>query len=134
MGFRNGAYCTVWDIESKSDNFTRARISISRRDKQTGEYVTDFSGYVGFPGTANAAKALALNKGSRIKLGDVDVSSKYIKEKNVTYYNFTVWSFEPTGYIKTGLSGNGVTGDTSFDPDAFINVDSSYDGGDDLPF
>lgn len=82
---------------------TKGRISISRRDKQTGEYINDFSGFVSFFGTAAAKKAAALKERDRIKLGDVDVHSYYDKEKNTTYYNFNIYSFD----IQTGRDGNG---------------------------
>lgn len=94
MGFRKDAYCTVWSVEPVSDVQTKARISISRKDKQTGEYTEDFSGFISFFGTAVAKKAACLKERDRIKLGDVDVRSKYDKEKKITYYNFNVYSFE----------------------------------------
>lgn len=95
MGFRKEAYCTVWDVQSISNVNTKGRISISRKDKQTGEYVDDFSGFVNFVGTTAANAAMALKKGDRIRLGDVDVKTRYDKEKNVTYYNFHIYSFDP---------------------------------------
>lgn len=94
MGFRQGAYCTVWSIEPASDVRTRGRISISRKNKQTGEYETDFSGFVDFIGTAAANKAMSLKERDRIKLGDVDVSTFYNKEKNITYTNYKIFSFD----------------------------------------
>ena len=94
MGFRKDAYCTVWSVDPVSDVQTKARISISRKDKQTGEYIEDFSGFVSFFGTAAAKKAASLKERDRIKLGDVDVRSKYDREKKVTYYNFNVYSFD----------------------------------------
>lgn len=94
MGFRAGAYCTVWGVEPKSDTMTSVRLSISRMDKNTGKYVTDFSGFTTFTGTVAATKAVALQEKDRIKLGDVDVSSKWDEEKKVMYYNFKVFSFE----------------------------------------
>ena len=59
MGFRTGSYATIWSVESATDTRTKARISISRKNKQTGEYDTDFSGFVDFIGTAAARKALS---------------------------------------------------------------------------
>lgn len=105
MGFRKDAYATVWSVESISDVNTKCRISISRKDKQTGQYTDDFSGFVSFFGTATAKKAACLKERDRIRLGDVDVRSKYDKEKNVTYYNFNVYSFE----IQTGTNGGDST-------------------------
>ena len=106
MGFRSKNYCTVWEVESISDTNTKARISASRKNKQTGEYETDFSGFVNFVGTAAAKKALGLKAGDRIRLGDVDVTTKYDKEKKVTYTNYKIFSFETRDEI------DGVTNNT----------------------
>lgn len=94
MGFRKESYATIWAVESVSDTLTKARISISRKNKQTGNYDTDFSGFVSFVGTAAAKKAACLKEKERIRLGDIDVTNRYDKEKNVTYTNFKVFSFE----------------------------------------
>ena len=94
MGFRKDSYATVWEVSRISDTMTKGRISISRKDKNTGEYVQDFGGFVAFCGTACARKALALKEKDRIKLGDVDVSNRYDKEKNTTYTNFNIFEFE----------------------------------------
>ena len=95
MGFRKDSFAMVWSVDAVSDTLTKARVSISRKNKQTGEYETDFSGFVSFVGTASAKKAASLRERDRIKLGDVDVTNRYDKEKNVTYTNFKVFSFEP---------------------------------------
>ena len=106
MGFRKDAYATVWSVESISDVNTKCRISISRKDKQTDQYTDDFSGFVSFFGTAAAKKAACLKKYDRIKLGDVDVRTKYDKEKNITYYNFNVYSFDIQEPMNGGGSSN----------------------------
>lgn len=85
MGFRKDAWATCWGVEVKSDTLTQVRISTSRKDKQTDEYVQDFSGFVAFVGTAAAKKAAALKEKDRIKLGDVEVTTKYDGDKKVTY-------------------------------------------------
>ena len=102
MGFRKEAFATIWSVESTSDTLTKARISISRKNKQTGEYDTDFSGFVSFVGTAAAKKAAGLKEKERIRLGDVDVTNKYDKEKNVTYTNYKIFSFETQNEIDGG--------------------------------
>lgn len=94
MGFRKDSYATVWSVETVSDTLTKARVSISRKNKNTGEYEQDFSGYVSFVGTAAAAKAAKLKEKDRVKLGDVDVSNRYDKEKGKEYTTFKVFSFE----------------------------------------
>lgn len=127
MGFRNGSYCTVWTVESKTDAITKARISISKKNKNTGEYVTDFSGFVSFVGSITAQKALKLNEGSRIKLGDVEVTNKYDKEKQVTYTNFAVFSFDELedNNKSTSQPDNENVND-------FVGVDEDNENG--LPF
>lgn len=77
MGFRTGAYAKVWEVKPFSDTSVKLRLSVSRKNKQTGEYEQDFSGYVNAVGTAAAKKAACLKEGDRIKLGDVDVTTKY---------------------------------------------------------
>lgn len=94
MGFRTGSYAKVWEVSSEKDTRTRVRISISRKNKSSGEYEQDFGGFVDFIGTATAKKALGLRKGDRIKLGDCDVSNHWDKERGVTYTNFKVFNFE----------------------------------------
>lgn len=128
MGFRKDAYCTVWSVDPVSDVQTKARISISRKDKQTGEYTEDFSGFVSFFGTAAAKKAATLKERDRIKLGDVDVRSKYDKAKNITYYNFNVYSFE----VQNGTGGGRSGGAQPSSPQPTVdegNIDDSR-----LPF
>lgn len=97
MGFRTGAYAKVWEVTPMSDTSTKVRMSISRKNKQSGEYEQDFSGFVLAIGTAAAKKAAGLKEGNRIKLGDVDVTTKFDKEKKVTYTNFKMFSFELDG-------------------------------------
>ena len=80
-----------------SDTSTKLRMSVSRKNKQSGEYEQDFSGFVLAIGTAAAKKAACLKEGDKIKLGDVDVSTKYDKEKKITYTNFKMFSFEVDG-------------------------------------
>lgn len=94
MGFRKDSYAKVWEIKPYSDSLTKIRVSTSRKNKTTDSYEQDFSGWVGCAGTACAKKAMGLIEGARIKIGDVDVTNRYDKEKGVTYTNFTMFSFE----------------------------------------
>lgn len=93
MGFRKDAWATCWGAEVKSDTLTQVRISTSRKNKQTDEYVQDFSGFVAFIGTATAKKAAGLKEKDRIKLGDVEVTTKYDRDKKITYTNYKCYSF-----------------------------------------
>ena len=94
MGFRKDAWATCWGVEPKTETVTQVRLSTSRKDRQTGEYVQDFSGYVSFMGTSAASKAARLKEKDRIKLGDVEVTTKYDATKHVTYTNFKCYNFE----------------------------------------
>ena len=104
MGFRTGAYAKIWEVTPMSDTSTKVRMSISRKNKRTNEYEQDFSGFVMAIGTAAAAKAAKLKNGDRIKLGDVDVSTKYDKGKNITYTNYKMFSFETEDENDSALS------------------------------
>ena len=93
MGFRKDQYATVWSVESTRPNVTKVRLSTSRKDKQTGQYVQDFSGYCNFVGNC-AVDALKLRERDRIKLGDVDVTNRYDKETKKEFVNYVVFGFE----------------------------------------
>ncbi len=93
MGFRNKAFATCWSVEPGKGNFTKVRLSVSKKDKATGEYVQDFSGYCMFIGTAHA-KAAKLREKDRIRLLDVDVSTTYDKEAKKEYVNYKVFDFD----------------------------------------
>ena len=94
MGFRSGAYAKCWSVEPKSDTMTKVRISISRKNKNTGEYEQDFSGFAAFVGSAAAKNAAKLKEGDRIRLGDVDVCTTYNKALGKEYVDYKVFSFE----------------------------------------
>lgn len=126
MSFRNNAYATVWEVTPKTATITSARISTSRKDKETDKYETDFSGFVSFLGTAAASKALSLKKEDRIKLLDVAVTSKYDKEQNKTYTNFNVFDFE--------LATKGDSAQAQKNNSPTKEVDSGEVEAEDLPF
>lgn len=111
MGFRAKNYAKCWEITPVSETSTKVRLSTSFKNKQTDEYEQDFSGFVMFVGTACAAKAAKLPKGARIRLGDVDVTTKYDAEKKVTYTNFKAFSFESPDELDNGGSGRSASPD-----------------------
>lgn len=94
MSYRQGGYMTVWDVKpGKFGDTTRVRLSSSRKDKQTGEYIQDFAGFCTFFGKAGD-DAMSLKPRDRIKLGECDVTTKFDKAKNVEYVNYRVFGFE----------------------------------------
>ena len=115
MGFRNNAFATVWSVEPGKGNFTKVRLSVRRKNKD-GQYEQDFAGFCTFIGQAHA-KAARLKEKDRIKLGDVDVSNSYDKEKQKEYVNFKVFDFEMADTADTPkptggqVAGNPVEGE-----------------------
>lgn len=112
MGFRTGSYCKVWEVEQISDRKVKLRISISQKQKD-GEYIQEFSDFPVCLGTACANQALRLKRGDTIRLGDIDVTNRYSKEKKITYYDFKIFSFEkvenhgsPSGYSDPGQASS----------------------------
>ena len=104
------------------------RLSISRKNRDTGEYEDEFSGFCMFIGEARA-KAEKLKERDRIRLGDVDVTRRYDREKNKEYYTFKVFSFEPAD----APGGSGV-GRSASAPVAGNSVDFNPVETDELPF
>lgn len=92
MGFRTGAYASVWEVKEGRGNTMSVRLSVSRKNKD-GIYEQDFSGYCTFIGIAKT-KAEKLKAKERIKLGDVDVTTWYDSDKGKEYVNYKVFDFE----------------------------------------
>ena len=123
MGFRTNSYATCWQIIPGKGNFTTVRLSTSRKNRDTGAYEQDFSGYVMMVGQAHA-KAQKLRERDRIKLGEVDVTTTFNKEQNREYVNYRCFDLEMADEVST-------------QPPASQRADSNtYDGGrdDELPF
>lgn len=124
MGFRNGAYATIWEVKAGKGNYSDVRLSTSKKNKQTEQYETDFSGFVRFIGTAHQ-NAGSLKEKDRIRIGDCEVTNSYDKEKKVTYTNFAVFSFE-------NANGNNANQSKPTDTN-FVNVDNAIED-EELPF
>lgn len=126
MGFRVNSYAKIWSVEATKPNITKVRLSTSRKNKQTGQYETDFSGYCSFVGNC-AVSALKLREGDRIKLGDVDVSNRYDKEAKREYTYFTVFSYEMA-------DNNSPTAASSAPAPAAVEENPVAGDNDSLPF
>lgn len=96
MGFRNGAYATIWKVKDGKGNYKEVQLSVSRKNKNTGEYQTEFNAWVRFVGMANE-RAEQLEEKSRIKIEACDVTNSYDREKKITYTNYTIFDFEVVG-------------------------------------
>lgn len=106
MGFRKGAFASVWSVEPGKGNFTKVRLSVSRKN-QEGQYEQEFAGFCTFIGQAHA-KAARLKERDRIALGDVDVTSVYDKEKKKEYINFKVFDFQMADDAMNAKSSDGA--------------------------
>lgn len=126
MGFRTGSYAKVWETRPGKGNYSEARISVSKKDKSTGEYNTEFSGWVRLIGNAHQ-KINTIKNGDSIRLGDVDVTNRYVKEKNTTYVNYAVFDFDTSN-----SNGNGGGNKTTKRNDNFQNISAEVD--EELPF
>lgn len=104
MGFRTDAYAMIWEIENKG-KYHNAKISIQKKNPKTGEYEVDFGGFVRMIGTAhNMCVDENIQPKTKIKLGSVDVSNNYDKDKKIMYTNYCVFSFEAQTQQKTESS------------------------------
>lgn len=135
MGFKNGAYAKVWEVvpPQEGKKTYRVRLSISRKDKLSGEYETDFSGYVSFIGRAAELAKEKLTKESRVKLLETDVASAYNKEKKEASYYFKVFDAE---LADSGSTSPTTETDYPFDLDAGAETaaEENTEGGDKDPF
>ena len=95
MGFRPNRYATVWEVTPGKGNYTTVRLSTSRKNRETGLYEQDFSGFCSFVGEANVA-AQHLKRLDRILIEEMDVTTRPGTNKDgqpVTHTNFTVFKF-----------------------------------------
>ena len=132
MGFTNNRWCTVWSVEPHSNTSTKGRISISKKNRDTGEYEEDFSGFVMFAGSSAAQKALKLRERDRIKLNEVDVKTRFVKETGVKYTNFFVYDFD-TEAEADGQSGRVAPSRSSTMRDPQYPLDDIDAGLSDVP-
>ena len=91
MGFSTGSFATVWKV-TDAGNYHDVQLSISRKNKQSGKYEQDFGGFVRFVGKAHN-QAKDLREGDRIRLGNVDTTNRYDKEKKMTFTNHVVFEY-----------------------------------------
>lgn len=100
MGFRQrdnegrGGFARIWSIENKG-NYSVAKISTSKKNKDGG-YETDFQdGYVRLVGSAHE-KAQNLNvteNGVTIQIASCDVTTSYNQETKKSYVNYVIFAF-----------------------------------------
>lgn len=113
--FSNGSYATIWAREDKG-NYSVMEMSTSRKDKESGEYKTDFSSkFVRFVGSAHKkASKYELERQSRIKIESCGVTVEKGKNNN-WYTNFIVFDFSLMGSQNENAGVDEYEGDYSED-------------------
>ena len=136
MGFRNDSYARVWQVEDKG-KYSTARVTISRKDKNSGTYNTEFSdGYVRLVGQAHTALQgvqIDEKKGISVKISSCDVTNVYTAPDGKVSYtpHYTIFGLEiQDGGNKTGNNANSAPKSGS---DDFMNIPDGVDD-DELPF
>ncbi len=103
MGYKNGAFCTVWNNKETGkvvqlfEKYAEVTVSTSKKSQTAkGGYETDFNGRVRFIGRAfEKIRTMALAEKDRLKLLEVETTNYYDKAKGKLYTNHICWDFEP---------------------------------------
>lgn len=120
---QNNCYATIKSVENKG-KYSVVKISISMKDKATGQYYTSFYGNVSFVGEAHRKVGA---EGTKIKITKFGISNGYLdsarQQKWTDRPKVTVFDFEFEG---------ANTGNTAAVPTAHSTLDTFQE--DSLPF
>lgn len=123
MGFRTGAYASVFSVKRGNGNYYDVNITTSHKDRSSGNYVRDFGAFVRFAGDAANVVARFDGKSSkdngnrplvRVRLGDVDTTNTYNAAKGITYTNHVVFTCEEVE--STSVGGGNYTASSHGNP------------------
>lgn len=136
MGFSVGKYARIWSCEDKG-NYSLCRLSVSRRNKDTGTYVQEFSdGFVRLVGNAHTAmKNITIpENGYSIKISSCDVTNVYIDQNGKANYtpHYTIFGFEDANVNNNNKNNNGNNNSVKSGADDFMTVPDGIE--DELPF
>ena len=138
MGFRQDAYARVWSVEEKG-NYSTARISISRKDKNSGAYNTDFQdGFVRLVGQAHTALQgvpIDEKKGLSIKISSCEVTNVYTAPDGKVSYtpHYTIFGLEVQDGNTNNKGNNVNSANANSGSDEFMNIPDDIDDAE-LPF
>ena len=79
--FSVNSYAKIKEVEVK-ENYSVCKISISKKNKQSGKYETDFVGKVRFVGQSYLQRP---SKDQRIKITSCGVSNCYVKDDKLEF-------------------------------------------------
>lgn len=103
MAFGNGQFMKIWEVADKG-SYTEVSMSSSKKNKQTGEYETDFSSkYVRFVGNAKLQNPM---KGQRIKITECSVSNIYYKDGERQFMKNPAYAVFAYELQQDGAQGN----------------------------
>lgn len=91
--FGNNSYAKIKSVENK-ENYSVCKISISKKNKTTNAYETDFVAKVRFVGQAHLQRPM---DGQRIKIISCGVSNCYTKDDKLEFLQsptYVVFSYE----------------------------------------
>lgn len=88
MGIKPNGVATIWTVDEQA-RYTKVQLSTSRKSKEGME--TDYSGFAMLYGPAKTKLYGNLERGTRIVLRDFEVTKKYVKEKNQSYFNISIY-------------------------------------------
>jgi hypothetical protein len=94
MGFSTNAFAKIKEVADKG-NYSVVKLTITKKDKVTGNFICTFSGSVTFVGQAHLCRPLANQK---IKITSCDVNNGYAdstgEQKWNTHPQFVVYKYE----------------------------------------
>lgn len=137
MGFRQDSYARIWQVEDKG-NYSLARVTVSRKDKNTGAYIQDFSdGYVRLVGQAHTALqnvTVDPKKGVSIKISSCEVTNLYTAPDGKVSYtpHYTIFGLELMD-SNNNNRGNNANSAKKSGSDDFVNVPDDVEN-EELPF
>lgn len=120
---RNGAYCKIWEVRDGKGNYKEANISVSRKNKQSGNYDKVFGAWVRLVGTAkDQVGKIDLSK--NVKIAECEITNNYDKDKKTMYWNPVIYAFDLEGSTTTSAAKQN---------DDFVKVPDNLDS-EALPF
>lgn len=95
--FCDGCKAKIWKIQRCEERYADVQVSTSSKNKQSGEWETDFSGFCRILGKdmTDKIRGTAIPKGGlKVELNRVAVKQNYNKEKKQAFTEFIIWDFE----------------------------------------
>ncbi len=135
-----GGYARIWSVENNG-KYSTAKISISKKNKETDEYVTDFQdGFVRLIGQAhNALKDVSVgDKGISVRITQCEVTNLYTSPEGKVSYkpHYIIFGLEVMDKQfkkENNNKGSNAKSAKKSGSDEFMNIPDGTDD-DELPF